>query len=328
MLIDPFGRQLTYLRISVTDRCNFRCVYCMPGEGIPWKPHNDILRFEEIAEVVRVMADEGVTEVRLTGGEPLARADVTTLVRMLAGIPGIRDISLTTNGSLLEKMAFPLAEAGLKRINVSLDTLDEQKFQRITRGGDLAQVLRGIYAAEDAGLTPIKVNVVAMRGVNDDELVNLARLSLERPWQIRFIELMPIQNQAPWGEGFPLPAEMYMPLSEVRAALMESGLESIRDKTGKGPAHEFRLKGAKGRVGFISPISEEFCGLCNRLRLTADGNLRPCLFHEVEIPLLKALRNHEPILPLIREAVACKPVGYELKMRQSPDDRYMTQIGG
>ncbi len=203
MLVDSWGRQITYLRVSVTDRCNLRCVYCMPPEGLTLQPHAAILRYEEIAEVVRLAAHEGVQEVRLTGGEPLARPNLPALVGMLSAIPGIRDISLTTNALLLERFALPLAEAGLKRVNISLDTLQPAKYDRITRGGSFEQAWRGILAAEAAGLSPIKINIVAMRGINDDEFLDMARLAIENPWHIRFIEIMPVRNETPWGEDLP-----------------------------------------------------------------------------------------------------------------------------
>ncbi len=205
MLQDQYGRQITYLRISVTDRCNFRCVYCMPAEGVPWQSHAAIMQYEEIAEVVRVAASQGINEVRLTGGEPLVRKDLPELVSLISAIPGINDISLTTNGILLDKMAAPLAAAGLKRVNISLDTLDPQKFTRITRGGSLSRFWDGLHAAQTAGLHPIKLNVVAMRGVNDDELIDLARLSMQHDWQVRFIEIMPIRNQENLGTWLPVP---------------------------------------------------------------------------------------------------------------------------
>ena len=205
MLIDSWGRQITYLRISVTDRCNLRCVYCMPPEGIQLQAHEDILRYEEIAEVVRAAAQEGVREVRLTGGEPLTRPNLPALVGMLSSIPGIQDISLTTNAILLERFAAPLAEAGLKRVNISLDTLRPERFAKITRGGSFEQAWRGILAAEQAGLTPLKINAVAMRGINEDEFLDLARLSVDHPWQVRFIEIMPVKNETAWGDGFPNP---------------------------------------------------------------------------------------------------------------------------
>ncbi len=216
MLVDSFGRSITYLRVSVTDRCNFRCVYCMPSEGIARQSHAGILRYEEIAAVVRVLAGLGVRKVRLTGGEPLVRLDLPDLVRMIAGIPGIEDISLTTNGILLEQMAAALKDAGLNRVNVSLDTLNPEKFARITRGGALERLWRGVEAAEKHGLAPIKINVVAMRGVNDDELEDLAKLSIQKAWDVRFIEIMPVKNQQPWGAGFPDPAETYLSIPEIK----------------------------------------------------------------------------------------------------------------
>lgn len=328
ILRDRFGRQITYLRISVTDRCNLRCVYCMPPEGVPQVGHGDVLRYEEILEIVKLAAHYGVCEVRLTGGEPLVRADLPDLVRMIAGVPGIEDISLTTNGLLLDRLAEPLVRAGLKRINVSLDTLQAERFLRITRGGSFERTWAGILKAEELGLRPIKLNVVMMRGVNDDELEDMARLTLERPWQVRFIELMPIQNQAAWGEGLPLPEETYLPIAEMLARLEPLGLEVCGHGVGSGPAQEYRLRGALGKLGFISPVSEPFCEQCNRLRLTADGNLRPCLLHDVEVPVRDALRRGEDLLPYLQQAIALKPMAHELEQQHSPSGRCMRQIGG
>lgn len=328
MLIDSWGRQITYLRVSVTDRCNLRCVYCMPPEGIQLQTHESILHYEEIASVVRVAAAQGVTEVRLTGGEPLARPNLPALVGMLSVIPGIRDISLTTNGLLLERYALPLAEAGLKRINVSLDTLQPERFARITRGGAFEKVWRGILAAEKAGLAPIKINVVAMRGVNDDELLDLARLSLDHPWQVRFIEVMPVRNEASWGENLPNSEEAFLPITEIKERLASLDLQPASGKMGSGPAREYLIAGGRGRIGFISPISDHFCGECNRLRLTADGHLRPCLLSDLEIPILPALRRGEPILPLLQQAVALKPESHALVQNRRPVTRCMIQIGG
>lgn len=328
ILRDRFGRQITYLRISVTDRCNLRCVYCMPPEGVPQVGHGDVLRYEEILEIVKLAAHYGVCEVRLTGGEPLVRADLPDLVRMIAGVPGIEDISLTTNGLLLDRLAEPLVRAGLKRINVSLDTLQAERFLRITRGGSFERTWAGILKAEELGLRPIKLNVVMMRGVNDDELEDMARLTLERPWQVRFIELMPIQNQAAWGEGLPLPEETYLPIAEMLARLEPLGLEVCGHGVGSGPAQEYRLRGALGKLGFISPVSEPFCEQCNRLRLTADGNLRPCLLHDVEVPVREALRRGEDLLPYLQQAIALKPMAHELEQQHSPSGRCMRQIGG
>lgn len=329
MLIDSFGRQISYLRVSVTDRCNFRCVYCMPPSGITWQPHGDILTYEEITKVVRLAAGMGVNQVRLTGGEPLVRADLPALVRMLTSIPGIDDISLTTNGLLLERMVPALVDAGLRRLNISLDTLDAEKYARITRGGNFERVWRGIEAAETYGMSLIKLNMVVIKGVNDDEVVEMARLTIDRPWTVRYIELMPIQNQAEWGEGFPQPADAFMSVEEIYQRLGPLDLQPVNAHTGRGPAIEYRLAGGQGKIGFISPLSEEmFCKRCNRLRLTADGNLRPCLMNDLEIPLREALRGGEGILPLIEKAVALKPIRHGLAQQKTPNGRTMSQIGG
>lgn len=329
MLVDKFGRKITYLRISVTDRCNFRCVYCMPPEGLVWQPHNAIMRYEEIAEVARAAAEQGVRQIRLTGGEPLVRADLPVLVRMLAEIPGIDDLSLTTNGFLLERYAAELAQAGLTRVNVSLDTLNSEKFDRITRGGSLERVLRGIDAAERAGLLPIKINTVAMRGINDDEFVDLARLTIAHAWHLRFIELMPLGNQTPWGPGFPSPQEAYVSIQEIFERLSQLDLVPENGSVGSGPAIEYRIPGGAGKIGFISPLSEHtFCQRCNRLRLTADGYLRPCLMSNQEIAVLPALRGGEPVLPVLMRAVNAKPESHHLASEPAPEGRHMTQIGG
>lgn len=328
MLVDRYGRSITYLRVSVTDRCNLRCVYCMPPEGIQRLSHDSIMRFEEIVTVVRAAAEAGISKVRITGGEPLVRAGLPGLVRMIAAVPGIEDISLTTNGLLLNRMVEDLKEAGLTRINVSLDTLNTEKFTRITRGGRLETVWQGLEAAERLGLNPIKLNVVAMRGVNEDELTDLARLSIEHGWHVRFIELMPIKNQQSWGPGFPDPANIYLPIPEIKKALEPLGLSPLQGHLNDGPAREYQLKGGKGRIGFISPLSEHFCQQCNRLRLTADGNFRPCLLQDLEIPFLEALRAGEPVLPYIQQAIDSKPSGHELFQDHLPTGRCMLQIGG
>ncbi len=328
MLLDHFNRPITYLRISVTDRCNLRCVYCMPAEGVAPRVHDQIIRYEEIAQVIAVAAQHGIKSVRLTGGEPLVRRDLPRLVGMLSVIPGIEDISLTTNGILLEEMAADLKAAGLRRINVSLDTLRPDRFARITRGGSLDRVFRGLEAAEAQGLSPIKINVVAMRGVNDDELRDLAGLSRTRRWHVRFIELMPVNNQASWEAGFPAPAEAFLSIAEIKEILAPLLLEPVQEKSGAGPAKEFRMAGGKGRIGFISPVSEHFCEQCNRLRITADGNFRPCLLQDIEIPFLAALRAGEPVLPLMQKAIDLKPVGHELADQHLPSARCMRQIGG
>lgn len=328
MLVDRWGRQITYLRVSVTDRCNLRCVYCMPPEGIPLQSHHTILRYEEIAQVIRAAAEAGVREVRLTGGEPLARAGLSELVKMIADIPGIEDISLTTNAMLLGRLAAELKTAGLKRVNISLDTLRADRFTRITRGGSIDLLWEGIKAAEAVGLAPIKINTVAMRGVNEDELIDLARLSIDHPWDMRFIEIMPVKNQQTWGDGFPPPETSFISIQEIQSLLAPLHLEPVARKTGKGPAREFQIPGALGRVGFISPVSDHFCSECNRLRLTADGNLRPCLLSDLEVPVKDALQAGEPLLPLLQRAIELKPQEHELLKNHSPEIRCMMQIGG
>ncbi len=328
MLKDTFGRTITYLRISVTDRCNFRCVYCMPPEGVTWQPHETMLRYEEIAEIVKVAAENGITDIRLTGGEPLIRGDICKLVAMIRAIPQIKDISLTTNGLLLEKYAQELKQAGLTRVNISLDTLDAEKFSRLTRGGSFEKTWRGIIAAEAAGLMPIKLNSVVIRGANDSEIIDLAKLSIEKPWEIRFIELMPVRNQAFWGEGFLPPEKAYVSVKEMQQMLSSLNLVEETRKNGNGPAHSFRIPGAVGTIGFISPIGEKFCKDCNRLRLTSDGNLRPCLLSDKEVPLREAIREGKDILPLLHEAILIKPEGHHLEDQVSPSGRCMMQIGG
>jgi cyclic pyranopterin phosphate synthase len=328
VLQDDFGRRITYMRVSVTDRCNLRCVYCMPPQGVLKKPHREMMRYEEIARVVAVAAEHGVREVRLTGGEPLVRPDLPMLVRMIAQIPGIVDLSLTTNGVLLEGMAAELAGAGLQRVNVSLDTLDEDKYRRITRGGQLERVWRGIKAAEVSGLAPVKINVVAMRGVNDDELPDLARLSISHPWHVRFIELMPVNNHLLWGPDFPQPKEMYISVSEIMDRLSALGLKAVEKSIGSGPASLYQAEGGLGKIGFISAMSEHFCGQCNRLRLTADGRLRSCLLNDTEVSLLESLRAGEDILPYLQKAVKLKPLRHPLSGQVRPSNRYMQEIGG
>ncbi len=327
-LTDRFGRSITYLRISVTDRCNLRCVYCLPENGVQWQARENQLSAEEIARVTASMSQVGVKRIRLTGGEPLVRTDILEIVARLASIPGIEEVSLTTNAMLLEKLARPLADAGLKRVNISLDTLDADKFKRITRGGEIDRLWRGIAAAEAAHLSPLKLNTVVVNGLNADELSALARLTIENPWHLRFIELMPVGNAQNWGEGFPSLADRYISVQEMQARLSQYDLEPATTPTGNGPARTFRIPGALGTVGFISPLGEHFCQNCNRLRLTADGFLRPCLLLDGEINVREALRADEPLLPLIQKAVDAKPKGHELLSQHYPESRRMAQIGG
>jgi cyclic pyranopterin phosphate synthase len=322
-ILDSFGRSINYLRISVTDRCNLRCIYCMPPEGVPQMPHSEILSYEEIRTVVRAAAELGINRIRVTGGEPLVRAELSKLVKMLSQIVGIQELSLTTNGTLLKKHALELKQAGLSRVNVSLDTLKADKFQRITRRGKLQDVLEGIEAAKYAGLEPVKINTVVMRGINDDEILDFARMTCEEGWHVRFIELMPFKGVAE-----------VVPSVELRQHISSLGkLEPCASITGNGPAVYYRLAGAKGTIGFISPLTElPFCSRCNRLRLTPNGRLRPCLLDEDEIDLKMPLRNNasiEELKHLILKAVASKPEHHHLEGGNARlVKRKMSQIGG
>ena len=324
-LSDSFQRPINYLRISVTDRCNFRCIYCMPHSGIPLMPHDQVLSYEEIYRVAEAAADIGITKLRLTGGEPLVRLGITDLIKMLASIEKIDDLSLTTNGSLLERYAADLKAVGLKRVNISLDTLNESKFKKITRQGKLETTLRGIVAAQETGLNPVKINVVVMRGVNDDEIIDFARTTIEKKWNVRFIELMPFQSNK-------ASLQWFMPTSEVSEIVTQlDRLEPVLDTHGNGPAKYFRYPGAEGTIGFISSVTQHICVSCNRLRLTADGRLRPCLLSDKEIVLREPLRQgatREEISRLIEEAVASKPKAHRLADGSTPESRNMAQIGG
>lgn len=324
---DRFQRQINYLRISVTDRCNLRCIYCMPPGGVKSVPHDEILSIEEIAEVVAAGVPLGIRKVRLTGGEPLVRRGILALVEKLRAIPEIDDVALTTNAILLEKMAAGLKAAGVNRVNISLDTLKPARFQWVTRGGSLDQVWRGINAALETGLQPVKINTVAIRGFNDDELVDLARLTLDHPLHVRFIELMPIGTSGGWAGG------RYIPTGEVQE-LIAGALGNLVDEKkvqGNGPARYGRLPGASGTVGFISAVSDHFCARCNRLRLTASGQLRPCLFSHHETDIKQALRagvNRGELTRIFQEAILSKPDRYDLVTGWQDSDRIMSQIGG
>jgi cyclic pyranopterin phosphate synthase len=321
---DSFQRPINYLRVSVTDRCNLRCTYCVPPEGVELMPRGDILSYEEVLAVVEVAAEMGISKVRLSGGEPLVRSGIVDLVRMLSRVKGIDDLALTTNGLLLPGYAKELKEAGLKRVNISLDTLKQDRFRAITRRDGLLRVLQGLEAARDAGLAPVKVNMVVMRGVNDDEVADFARKTIQEGWHVRFIEVMP------FGDSMATATE-FVSIAQVRERLKALGpLEPAASLKGNGPARYFRFPGATGTIGFISPVSEHFCFGCNRLRLTADGKLRPCLLDEGEIDLRPALRSNNPSLMkrLIREAIANKPRQHRLSQGHTPRGRAMTQIGG
>ena len=329
MLTDSFGRSITYLRISLTDRCNLRCAYCMPAGGLEWMPRTAMLSDDQIVAVVRTAAALGINKIRLTGGEPLVRPGIIELVSRIASLPGIQDVSLTTNGMLLEKLAAPLKQAGLARVNVSLDTLKSDRYQRVTRFGSFARAWCGILAAEQAGLSPLKLNAVVIRGVNDDELLDLARLSIEHAWHIRFIEVMPIGNIQDWGGGFPAADQRYISVQEMHARLAILALQPASSPTGSGPARTFRIPGARGTVGFISPLGEHFCHKCNRLRLTADGKLRACLVIPGEVSLRSALDIYQPLEDLFFQAVALKPQHHNLVSAvPAAAGHGMSQIGG
>jgi cyclic pyranopterin phosphate synthase len=300
----------------------------MPPEGVAWRPHEEILRYEEIETVVRAAAELGISKIRLTGGEPLVRPGVVELVRKCARIPGVDDLAMTTNGTLLARYATDLAAAGLRRVNVSLDTLRPARFRRITRCGQIEDVLAGMEAAREAGLEPIKINAVVIRGMNEDEVVDFARKTVDEAWNVRFIELMPIgiSNLESLISNLVTAAEIR---ETIEAAMGK--LEPAKVSAGNGPARYYRLPGAAGTLGFITPISEHFCAHCNRLRLTADGQLRPCLLSDQEIDLRRPLRQGagvEQIKGLLLEGIACKPAQHHLDECLLPENRVMSEIGG
>jgi cyclic pyranopterin phosphate synthase len=302
-LIDQFGRRVEYLRISVTDKCNLRCVYCMPLEGLPWMKREELLTYEEIASIVRSMAGMGLKRVRITGGEPLIRRDLPELVRMISAVPEIEDLSLSTNAVLLAEHADALREAGLQRLNVSLDSLRPDRVDAISRRpGSFPKIMQGLDAAERAGFEPIKINVVLIGGQNDDEIEDFAQITRERPWHVRFIELMPT------GANLDLSAGNFVSCAEAlrRVAAIEE-LEPVAGPFGNGPARYHRFPGAPGTVGVITPMSHNYCDRCNRMRLTADGHLRPCLFGEIQTNLRDPLRAGEDIRPHVEHTLQIKP---------------------
>jgi cyclic pyranopterin phosphate synthase len=323
---DQYGRPLTDLRISLTDRCNLRCVYCMPEDGIDFRPADDLLQDDELIVLTEIAAELGVSKIRLTGGEPTVRPRIVDLVRRMAAIPGITDLAMTTNGVLLDGLAPRLAGAGLTRVNVSVDTLDPEKFSRITRGGRVEQVLAGLERAEAAGLRPIKLNAVVVRGFNDDDVVPLAALTLERPWEVRYIEVMPFGTVADLADAGIVKSEETM--ARIEAAL---GRLTPLDLTGDAPARTYRVPGAAGTLGFISPVSEPFCAKCGRIRLTADGRLRLCLLRDDEADLLTPLRagaSRDEMRARFRAAAYRRPFGHALAEKLYPEKRVMIQIGG
>ena len=326
MAIDRFGRFIHYLRISLTDRCNLRCIYCMP-EDATFRPSKELMQDDEIIQLVEVFARLGFDKYRLTGGEPTLRANVVELVEKITSTPGVSNVTMTTNGLLLNKLAEPLAQAGLKRVNISIDTLNPEKFKRLTRWGKVENVWEGILAAEQAGLTPIKLNVVVVYGYNLADVVDLARLTLEHPWQVRFIEMMPFAGVT----GIQL--NQLVTSEQIRERIESSlgMLEAVNGGTLDGEARLYRLPGAKGDLGFISSVTQPFCASCTRARLTADGRLRLCLLREGEVDLLTPLREgatQEELRQLIVDGIWRKPWGHKLAEGQFATDRMMNEIGG
>lgn len=324
---DVYQREINYLRVSVTDRCNMRCVYCMPSGGVKTLPHEEILRNEEFVSIIKAASLTGIKKIRLTGGEPLIRKGLVELVAAINDIPGIDDIALTTNGALLPDIGRDLKKAGVRRVNISLDTLDPALFRAITRSGDLDQAWRGIETALDLGFSPVKINTVVMKGYNDHEIVELAALTLRYPLHVRFIELMPVGTSNTWA------MERHVPASRVRE-MVEAGLgrlEGAHKPAGNGPARYLRLSGAPGTIGFISPVSDHFCQSCNRLRLTAEGMIRPCLHSarewDAKGPLRRGADDRE-LAAIFRLAVAGKPDRHCMQGGWRDDKRIMSQIGG
>ena len=323
-LRDQFGRSIEYLRISVTDRCNFRCVYCMPEHGMQWLPKSEILSYEEIADVVRQLAPLGLRRLRITGGEPTIRPQIHELIRMLRAVPEIEDIALSTNGVRLPELGGLLREAGLDRVNMSVDSLRAERIVNIARRDLRFDPVASALAAEAAGLDPIKLNMVVMRGVNDDEVEALARLTLEHPWHVRFIELMPVGDlrELTWDHVVPS-AEILARLERIAPLAPAAG-----PAKGNGPATYYRWEGARGTIGVITPMTHTYCASCNRVRLTADGRLRTCLFGDHEVDLRTPLRAGGPLEAHFRRALADKPKEHELLQMKIGGLRALSQVGG
>ena len=323
-LVDSFGRKINYLRLSVTDRCNLRCSYCMPPDGIVKHSHAETLSYEDLLTVARAAVAIGIEKIRVTGGEPLVRKGIIQFLSSLSAIPGLRQLVLTTNGLLLDELSVPLRRAGVQRLNISLDSLRPEVFARITRCGDLSRVLSGIAAAEQAGF-PIKLNAVVMRGVNDDELLDFAAMTLERPITVRFIEYMPAIKEPGW-QGLVMPGDEI--IGRVAARYPLSKLEQGELA---GPAREFRIDGACGTIGIITPLSSHFCGECNRIRVTSTGKARSCLFCDSEVDLKPYLGRDdtELLTKALRAIVDAKPGRHRLSMAESDHRSFtMSAIGG
>ncbi len=328
-LVDPYSRSITYMRVSVTDRCNLRCVYCMPEEGLNWTPTDELLSYDELLRIIRVAAKRGLKKVRVTGGEPLVRKGVVGFIEQMNKIPGIDELALTTNAVFLKQMAGDLYKAGLRRINISLDSLNPKTFAEVVRRDIFDMVWEGIEEAERVGFKPLKINVVLQQGVNDHEVVDFVNLTRRKPYHVRFIEYMPCANWDTW-------VKTYKPFQTV--------VDEVEEKFGKmiplnganegnaGPAENFRLPGAPGVVGFIHAVSHDFCDTCNRVRLTADGQIRPCLFSEIAVDFRDALRNgcgDDEIAGLLDQVLFVKPEYHELDMiAEQKKLSNMVSIGG
>ena len=322
--LDQFGRKIEYLRISVTDKCNFRCLYCMPVEGLQWLPKSEILSYEEIAAIVEVLAAEGLSRVRLTGGEPTIRPNLEILIASLRSIPAIRDIALSTNGLKLAQLAQPYCDAGLDRVNISADSLRPDRIATISRRALDFDPVASAVAAETAGLGPIKINMVVMRGINDDEIADFARLTLEHPWHVRFIELMPVGSMSDVTWDHVVPSDEVLERASSVAPLSKA-LPPLRSN---GPAAYYRFDGAPGSIGVITPMTHTYCASCNRVRLTADGRLRTCLFGDHEVNLRDPFRAGEDLVPLFHRALAEKPLEHQLLQMRTGGLRALSQVGG
>ncbi|GAB4110035.1 MAG: GTP 3',8-cyclase MoaA [Roseiflexaceae bacterium] len=323
---DSYGRRIDYLRISLTDRCNMRCVYCMPETGMKYMPRQDLLSTAELLMVVRAAAAAGFRKIRLTGGEPTLRPDLVEIVREIKSTPGIEHVAMTTNALRLGQLARPLREAGLDRVNISIDTLDADRFRMMTRGGRFEQVWAGIQAAHDVGLAPIKLNSVIVRGMNDGEVADLAALTIDRPWEMRFIEVMPLTGVAGLAEEGVVSTTEVIAKIEARFGQLEAYGQDPSD-----PARRYRIAGARGKLGFISAVTDPFCSTCNRMRLTSDGRLHLCLLRDDEVDLRAAIRNgasQAEVEQIVRHAVHLKPWGHGLPEGVLPQVRGMSALGG
>ncbi len=334
-LVDRWGRQITYLRVSVTDRCNYRCIYCMPEKKLQFIPHQEILRYEEMLAIIEEATQLGLTRVRLTGGEPLVRKGIDDFISRLGRIKELEDLSLTTNGYFLEEFAQKLKEGGLKRVNLSLDSLQPEKYKIITRGGNLNKVLKGLEIALQVGLSPLKLNMVLMKGINDDEVDNFVRFALTTPLHLRFIELMPSNERI--GDEC---KGRFFPLQEIKENIIQRyALQPLRSTAGNGPAEYYQHPDMEGSIGFITALSQHFCQSCNRIRLTSEGKIRPCLFSNQEVDLKKLIREFSPaedkegfkkiIRSQLIKAIKVKPKGHRIteKILKNPDFM-MSRVGG